>query len=139
MLYVYRKVETQIGRLGHRTFHPGWYAYVGSAFGPGGLKARLGRHLRYEKSHRWHLDYLRPLATVKAVWVSYSTKRLEHQWAAALRHESLGGIAIAGFGASDCSCVSHLIYYPRRPLWRDLQKQLSYKQRPVYQIPLGYL
>ena len=32
--------------------------YVGSALGPGGLRARVGRHLRRDKRVRWHIDYL---------------------------------------------------------------------------------
>ncbi len=31
---------------------PGRYAYCGSAYGPGGLKARIGRHLRADKALR---------------------------------------------------------------------------------------
>ena len=38
----------QIGRLGDLVMQPGYYIYVGSAFGPGGLAARVGRHLRQE-------------------------------------------------------------------------------------------
>ena len=33
----------------------GRYLYCGSAKGPGGLKARLSRHMRHGKSVRWHL------------------------------------------------------------------------------------
>ena len=48
-----------VGRLGTLTVEPGFYLYVGSAFGPGGLAARVGRHCRREKTCRWHVDYLR--------------------------------------------------------------------------------
>ena len=36
----------RIGALGEYTLQPGNYIYVGSAWGPGGLAARLSRHLR---------------------------------------------------------------------------------------------
>ena len=36
----------QIGRLGRFTFPAGEYIYVGSALGAGGLRSRVGRHLR---------------------------------------------------------------------------------------------
>jgi Uri superfamily endonuclease len=36
----------------------GRYLYCGSAKGPGGLKARLSRHMRRGKSVRWHIDRL---------------------------------------------------------------------------------
>jgi Uri superfamily endonuclease len=35
----------KIGRLGACDIVPGYYAYVGSAFGSGGLRARIGHHL----------------------------------------------------------------------------------------------
>jgi len=34
----------EIGRLGRFDIIPGYYAYVGSAFGSGGLRAHLGHH-----------------------------------------------------------------------------------------------
>ena len=34
----------EIGRLGTFDIKPGFYAYVGSAFGAGGLRARIGHH-----------------------------------------------------------------------------------------------
>ena len=34
-----------IGSLGELEIRPGYYLYTGSAFGPGGLRARAGRHL----------------------------------------------------------------------------------------------
>jgi Uri superfamily endonuclease len=51
-----------IGRLGSIDFPVGWYLYVGSAHGPGGLHARLARHRRRlggTKRAHWHVDYLR--------------------------------------------------------------------------------
>jgi Uri superfamily endonuclease len=35
----------RIGYLGEFDIVPGFYAYVGSAFGSGGLRARIGHHL----------------------------------------------------------------------------------------------
>lgn len=37
---------------------PGPYLYCGSARGPGGLRARLRRHMRRGKAIRWHIDRL---------------------------------------------------------------------------------
>ena len=36
----------------------GRYLYCGSAKGPGGLRARLARHMRHGKSVHWHIDQL---------------------------------------------------------------------------------
>ena len=35
----------EIGSLGRQDIVPGFYLYVGSAFGAGGLRARIGHHL----------------------------------------------------------------------------------------------
>jgi Uri superfamily endonuclease len=37
---------------------PGRYIYAGSAYGPGGLKARVSRHMRRAKRSQWHIDQL---------------------------------------------------------------------------------
>ncbi len=44
-----RETTVQVGRLSDLLLKTGWYLYVGSAFGPGGLMARLKRHLRKQK------------------------------------------------------------------------------------------
>lgn len=36
----------EVGALGEMSIRPGWYVYVGSAFGPGGLQSRVLRHVR---------------------------------------------------------------------------------------------
>lgn len=48
----------EVGRLGMVTLAPGRYVYFGSAWGPGGLQARIRRHVRPDKSPHWHIDYL---------------------------------------------------------------------------------
>ncbi len=48
----------EIGRLGSFNIIPGFYAYVGSAFGPGGLRARIRHHLESVAQPHWHIDYL---------------------------------------------------------------------------------
>jgi len=44
--------SAEIGKLGALDVQPGFYVYVGSARGPGGLKARIARHTRSEKKVR---------------------------------------------------------------------------------------
>lgn len=104
-----------IGRLGELALRPGWYAYVGSAFGPGGLRARVGRHLRPDKRLRWHFDYLRPHLLPRVVWFRAGPPRCEAQWAAALGRLPDAAIPLAGFGASDRPGSSHLFAFGRRP------------------------
>ena len=54
-----RTGKAQIGRWREIALYPGFYLYVGSAFGPGGVRARVSRHYRKTKQHHWHIDYLR--------------------------------------------------------------------------------
>ncbi len=103
-----RRTEIVIGALGPTAFEPGGYLYVGSALGPGGLAARLRRHLRSADSAHWHLDYLRRATRPTLVWLAESEQRLECAWSRRL------GRAVGllpgppRFGASDCRCGTHL-------------------------------
>jgi Uri superfamily endonuclease len=47
---------------------PGCYFYCGSAKGPGGLAARLARHMRQGNANRWHVDNLTEAGTVLGAW-----------------------------------------------------------------------
>lgn len=99
----------QIGRWRAIDIRPGYYTYIGSAFGLGGVQARVSRHCRTDKPKHWHIDYLRAYVTTVGVWVSYETERLEHQWAQTLLDKN-EIIPIPGFGCSDCRCTSHLFH-----------------------------
>jgi len=97
----------QVGRLGTHEFPAGLYVYAGSALG--GLESRVGRHLSKEKTKRWHIDYLTEVAEPLDVYAFESSKRIECELAGAVKR--LGGKHhMAGFGASDCGCESHLLY-----------------------------
>lgn len=98
-----------VGRLGEHVFQPGVLAYVGSAHGPGGLRARLGRHLRAEKKPHWHVDALTMRVQVTAIWLVRSPERLECTWARLLAGLSASSVPVTGFGASDCTCSAHLL------------------------------
>jgi len=63
-----RPAHIHVGRLGAMNVAPGFYVYVGSAFGPGGLAARLARHRAVEKRLRWHIDYIRAATQLEEVW-----------------------------------------------------------------------
>ena len=103
-----------VGKLGNIEVEPAYYLYVGSAFGPGGVKSRVMRHCRQEKKKHWHLDYLCPYLHPDTVWFSHDAGRLEHRWARRLA--TLTDLrAIDGFGCSDCACRSHLFRSRVRP------------------------
>jgi len=109
--------QVMIGRLGELLIRRGWYLYVGSAFGPGGVAARVAHHLRHAARPRWHLDYLRPHLRVEGLWYSHGPRdlALEHRWAARLAAVEGAEIPLARFGASDCRCASHLFRFSRCP------------------------
>jgi Uri superfamily endonuclease len=110
-----RSVTVRVGCLGRFPFPAGWYAYVGSARGPGGLAARLARHLRSTKPLRWHVDYLRACAWPAQVWYTVGTRRQECAWARTLARFPGASLPVPRFGASDCRCPAHLIYFAAPP------------------------
>ncbi len=108
-----------VGRLGHQHFQPGWYVYLGSALGPGGVRARLAHHMRLaERPHR-HIDYLRPHTTIEEIWFCYDRKSREHDWARCFAGMKGASMPLAGFGSSDCDCETHLFFFKKRPQGRN--------------------
>lgn len=105
-----------VGRLGRLDLRPGWYAYVGSALGPGGVRARVRRHLRASRRPHWHLDAVLPHVRVVGLWVGYGSERRECAWAAALAALPGVEVPLPGFGASDCRCRAHLFRLAAAPL-----------------------
>jgi len=83
----------------------GDYCYVGSAFGPGGLEARVRRHLRPSKPIRWHIDLLTSSPAFEAASLFFTPERIECEVAGALSSLLPGH---PRFGSSDCSCPTHL-------------------------------
>jgi Uri superfamily endonuclease len=104
--------EIIIGRLGKFRFPAGFYLYVGSALGPGGLARRVARHLRAEKRLHWHVDYLLDArcARVVEVWTAESATRRECDWARAAMQLPGATIIAPRLGASDCQCAAHLSF-----------------------------
>jgi len=108
------------------SFPSGNYLYLGSARGPGGLRARLGRHLtnEYCRPH-WHIDYLRQIAQpvavyyyvirneVKNILTRSNESPIECLWSQTLASQAFVRIPVTRFGASECRkrCGAHLVYY----------------------------
>jgi len=110
ILLLHGEGKVQIGSLGIITFAPGFYGYVGSALGPGGL-ARVLRHIRTAssvgKKPRWHIDYLlmNPGFRLFRVYCAMTNEKLECPLAQALHLPT-----IPSFGSSDCYCEGHLFF-----------------------------
>ncbi len=90
---------------------PGRYAYCGSAYGPGGLRARIARHLNQTKTIRWHIDQLTGIGSVIHIYTEpggHECAILQH-----LLAQPGVGVPIPRFGSSDCrTCPSHLVSLP---------------------------
>jgi endonuclease-3 len=100
-------IEVEVGALGVVDVPLGDYAYVGSAFGPGGF-ARVDRHRTHLRGGNdtvhWHVDALttHPATTFVAAFLCPG---VDAECAVA---ESLPPGPVDGFGSSDCRCRSHL-------------------------------
>lgn len=115
VLACHRTGPVRIGRLGTFQLQPGFYVYVGSAFGAGGLAARLRHHLQIAAHPHWHIDYLRPVCDMVEVRFTCDTTRREHLGAKIMARLPGSGVPMPGFGSSDCDCVAHLFSFARLP------------------------
>ena len=98
-------LTTEVGALGTLSFPAGVYLYTGSALG--GLDQRVSRHIRHEKTVKWHIDRLTVAADSVIAYESYPDYVPECELA------SMAGAcgmvpSVDGFGCSDCSCRTHL-------------------------------
>jgi Uri superfamily endonuclease len=124
LLELKRLCVIKVGKLGMCRFPMGVYAYIGSALGTGGLRSRVGRHLRGVGKLHWHIDYLRSVAHVANCFYTVSDEPLECVWSQALAALPGATMPAPGFGSSDCrsGCGSHLV---RLPLNYDLATVLA--------------
>ena len=106
LITVPESVEIRVGALGILRFESGEYAYVGSAYGPGGIEARVKRHLRAEKKIKWHIDYLLEHAEVDSVLIKDGADEVKSA------KRMLKCPYIEGFGSSDSPLPSHLFMCP---------------------------
>jgi endonuclease-3 len=97
-----------VGALGDHRLPAGAYAYTGSALGPGGF-ARVDRHRRVARgdhdARHWHVDSLTGHPATTLVDAVTAAADAECRVARALPDGP-----VAGFGASDCDCRSHLAH-----------------------------
>ena len=114
-----------VGRWGLVTLPAGWLVYVGSALGPGGLRARLRRHLTPHKRAHWHIDWLTLVHPPDDWLVRADGQRRECDWVQWLAAWPHAQVPLPGFGSSDChrGCPAHLLAFPPdqdpRPWMRD--------------------
>lgn len=137
ILHLDQKLNISIGKLGVYPFSEGTYLYCGNAFGSGGLRARVTRHLWMASRHpHWHIDYLVRHAQVLAVYYTLTNTPLECLWSQSLAGLAAAFIPAPRFGATDCQsgCPAHLIGFPPDYLIERWQAVL---QPPGKNIPEG--
>jgi histidyl-tRNA synthetase len=101
-------LDVRAGKISAR-LPAGDYLYCGSAYGPGGLRARLARHMRPQKRAHWHIDQLTSVTNALGAIVEECGD--ECTLNAALANLPT---PIAGFGSSDCRrCAAHLRVWPK--------------------------
>ena len=105
-------LRLRIATLGRPELPPARYCYAGSARGPGGLRARIGCHVRRGGRTHWHLDHLARAATVSGFWAV--PRVTECTLADIVRKIPGARVPVIGFGSSDCRiCPAHLIALDR--------------------------
>ena len=128
-------LEVKIGSLGSHKLKQGSYLYIGSALGPGGLRARIRRHLTKTKNLHWHIDYLTKETRTKIKYVIYieTTRNIECNITQILtKHKNFKAI-IKGFGSTDCKkrCISHFLICLDKP-YKCLEKTYNILKEHKY-------
>lgn len=111
LIYLSKPTRVRIGKKGTFGFPRGYYVYTGSA--KNGLAARVERHLRKKKKHFWHVDYLLDHATVKAAYLFTNDQAGECSAARRTLNLPQAKVMVPGFGAGDCNCPAHLVFFER--------------------------
>ena len=90
---------------------PGRYVYCGSAYGAGGPRACIARHLKRRNSMRWHVDRLSTAGHI--VHIAALAGGSECALIAGLCALPGTSVPLPGFGSSDCRvCAAHLAAVP---------------------------
>lgn len=121
IISVNEDITVHVGALGKINFEKGFYAYVGSA--QTNLEKRVKRHFEKNKRKFWHIDYLlcNKAAKIEKVFYKETEKAEECKIA-----EEIGGkgVAVKGFGCSDCKCESHLFKIDNYQFLREFMQEI---------------
>ena len=136
---LYDSSQICIGKLGDFFFPAGYYLYIGSALGSGGLAGRLYRHIYRSETdgpRHWHVDYLAAKASLQEIWYYSYPNRREHVWAETASGLDGALIPVPRFGASDCHCPAHLYFFESRPDRENFNLLLSMR-KPREPVVIG--
>ncbi|MCA1684684.1 MAG: GIY-YIG nuclease family protein, partial [Planctomycetia bacterium] len=145
-----------VGALGTFDFEAGFYCYIGSAFGPGGVRARTARHRAQNLVKKlWNIDHMKPPFEAVEVWWTNDPTRRECSWSAVLASTPGFCCPAPGFGSHDCRvnradgvgspggrlCRAHLYRSTGRPDVADFARRLGRLvpgHAPVYRQELDH-
>ena len=113
MLFIYLKNNINV-IVSRKKFmlKKGYYIYVGSAFGNGGIKARVKRHLRKQKRIHWHIDHITGTEESEIIAIALATEQQVECIISSILSSINDVTPIFGFGNTDCKdhCESHLFF-----------------------------
>ncbi|MBA4191998.1 MAG: hypothetical protein C0467_28800 [Planctomycetaceae bacterium] len=119
--------RVRIGALGTFGFPAGCYAYLGSAFGGGGVWARTNRHLTADTPKKWNIDWLKPRCTPVAVWWTNERRHVEFDWADLLADLPGATFPVRRFGGNDNpSAEAHLVRFDTVPALATFQRRVQH-------------
>lgn len=113
LIYLSQNASITIGKKGRFRFPRGHYVYTGSA--RNGLEKRVERHFSKKKKHFWHIDYLLDFASIKRVFLFTNGKFDECALNLKMLEKPDAKIIMQKFGANDCRCPTHLIFFEKMP------------------------
>lgn len=118
ILHADQPAVRRIGRLETFWLPAGFFLYVGSACGGGGVRARTTRHGHSTACRMWNLDHIKAIARPVEVWWTHHGREetVECPWALALAELPDYLCPAPGFGSNDCkSCPAHFYHTLKRP------------------------
>ncbi len=125
----------EVGAKGTILLREGTYLYVGSAFGAGGVEARVRRHARTDHAKHWHIDYIRPHCTLQGACISYADTKLECLWARTLLDMACTSAPGQGIGSSDCDCPAHFMQWEAEA---SAQDKIGKRLRNIHLKPVSW-
>lgn len=116
-------------RFADQILTEGYYGYAGSAYGPGGIRARCRHHLGQPSKLHWHVDWVTQSADdVQAIAFP---SRTECRLIEVLLRHAHARIPINGFGSTDCTqCRAHLVEFDGPDCWGEAVRAFQVQSRP---------
>lgn len=116
IINISEKLDLNIGKNRNYNFLPGYYIYIGSAFGThsNNIENRLSRHFSNNKKLFWHIDYLLNCSKIKIIKAFYAKTNLKKECELSAQFFNYSNADLyKNFGNSDCKadCNTHLYYF----------------------------